>query len=187
MSRSFIPFWLLGELDVPYQLEERDLRSGAQKSPEYLAINPMGKVPAITDAGVVVTENPAICIHLADRHGYGTLAPRIEDKDRGAYLRWMVFSTAVFEPGAYLVDADDGAGVGWGRQDDMLGALEGALTPGPYILGQRFSAVDVMLGGLLSIALFNKRVPERPVFTAYNARISARPAYQAALKLNGWG
>jgi glutathione S-transferase len=147
----------------------------------------MGKVPALTDDGVVVTENPAICIHLADRYGYGTLAPRIEEPERGTYLRWMVFSTTVFEPGAYLPDAEDGAGVGWGRKADMLMALEAALTPGPYILGERFSAADVMLGGLVSIALFNKTLEERPPFAAYNARLADRPAYQRAIKLNGWG
>jgi glutathione S-transferase len=188
-SRAFIPYWLLGELDVPYRVEDRDLQSRRHKQADYLKINPMGKVPAIDDDGDIVTENPAICIYLADRYGYGTLAPRIEEPDRGRYLRWTVFATAVFEPAAYLPDAgEEGAsGVGWGRKADMLRALESALSPGPYILGDRFSAADVMLGGLLSIALFNKRVTPTALLAAYNERIAARPAYQAALRLNGWG
>ena len=185
-SRSFTPFWLLEELGVAYATEIRDLRRGEHRRADYLAINPMGKVPALTDGGAVITETPAICLYLADRHGYGTLAPRIEEADRGPYLRWMVFSTAVFEPAAYLPDADEPSGVGWGRKADMLAALEIAISPGPWILGERFSAADVMLGGLVSVALFNKRIAETPAIGAYNARLAARPAYQRALKLNGW-
>lgn len=185
-SRSFTPFWLLEELGVAYATEIRDLRRGEHRRADYLAINPMGKVPALTDGGAVITETPAICLYLADRHGYGTLAPRIEEADRGPYLRWMVFSTAVFEPAAYLPDAEEPSGVGWGRKADMLAALEIAISPGPWILGERFSAADVMLGGLVSVALFNKRIAETPAIGAYNARLAARPAYQRALKLNGW-
>ena len=188
-SRAFVPYWLLGELGLEYRVDDRDLHSRRHKQADYLAINPMGKVPALDDDGDVVTENPAICIYLADRYGYGTLAPRIEDHDRGRYLRWTVFATSVFEPATYLPDADEAGapGVGWGRKADMLRAMEQALTPGPYILGERFSAADVMLGGLLSIALFNQTLAATPLFTGYNERIAARPAYQAALKLNGWG
>jgi glutathione S-transferase len=188
-SRAFVPFWLLEEIGVPFRTEFRDLRRREHKRPDYLALNPMGKVPTLTDDGVVVTETPAICLHLADRYSYGALAPRIEDAARGTYLRWMVFSTAVFEPGAYLPQASDeeASGVGWGRRTDMLATLEAALQPGPYLLGERFSAADVMLGGLMSIALFNKRFPETAAVGAYNALISARPAYQRALKHNGWG
>lgn len=185
-SRSFIAFWMLEELGVPYETEFHDLRERAHKLPGYLAINPMGKVPALVDGGVVITETPAICLHLADRYGYGRLAPKIEEPDRGAYLRWMVFSTAVFEPAAWLPDAEEPSGVGWGRKADMLTALEGALSPGPFILGDRFSAADVMLGGVVAIALFNKQIPETGLLTDYNARIQDRPACRRALALTGW-
>ena len=169
------------------RIDDRDLANRRHKAADYLAINPMGQVPALSDDGVIVTENPAICLYLADRYGYGTLAPRIETPERGPYLRWMVFATAVFEPAAYLPDAEDTAGVGWGGKADMLRALEQALSPGPYILGDPFSAADVMLGGLASIALFNKRIEATPRLAAYNERLSARPAYLEAARLNGWG
>ncbi|MBL7099139.1 MAG: glutathione S-transferase [Alphaproteobacteria bacterium] len=104
-SRSFIPLWMLEELGIPFDIADTDIRKRKHKRPEYLKINPMGKVPALSDDGVVITEAPAICLHLADRYGYGTFAPKIEDPDRGPYLKWMVFSTAVFEPAAWLPPA----------------------------------------------------------------------------------
>lgn len=185
-SRSFMAFWMLEELGVPYTTEFRDIRERANRRDDFLAINPMGKVPALVDDGVVITETPAICLHLADRYGYGRLAPKIEDPARGAYLRWMVFSTAVFEPAAWLPDDNEPSGVGWGGKADMMRALESALTPGPFILGDQFSAADVMLGGVVAIALFNGRIPETDWLAAYNARIQGRPACRRALALNGW-
>ncbi|MBV9903340.1 MAG: glutathione S-transferase family protein, partial [Alphaproteobacteria bacterium] len=177
-SRSFIAHWMLLELGVPYEVVDTDIRTGMQKAPAYLKLNPMGKVPTLVDDGVVVTELPAICLHLADKYGYGTLAPKIEDPMRGTYLRWTVFSTTTFEPAAYLgtSDAKEARGVGWGTQKAMLDTLERALTPGPWLLGDRFSAADIALGGVFSIAYFNKRFPARPVFDAYYQRLSERPA-----------
>lgn len=185
-SRSFMAFWMLEELGVPYETDFRDIRERANRRDDFLSINPMGKVPALVDNGVVITESPAICLHLADRYGYGRLAPRIEDPARGAYLRWMVFSTAVFEPAAWLPDDEAPSSVGWGGKADMMRALESALTPGPFILGDPFSAADVMLGGVVAIALFNHRIPETDWLAAYNARIQDRPACRRALALNGW-
>ena len=182
-SRGFTARWMLEELGLPYRVEMLDLRKGDQKKPGYLAINPMGKVPALTDHGVAVTENPAICLYLADRYGYGTLAPKIEDEARGAYLRWCVFATAVFEPGVYLRDAADpvaSSGRGWGDYETVTGVMEQILAQGPWLLGETFSAADVVLGSLLSVALFNKRLPETPVLGAYNERISGREAYKRA-------
>src|SRR5262245_5678010 len=125
-SRSFVPLWLLLELGVPYRIENTDIRKGMQKAPGYLAINPMGKVPALKDGEAIVTEVPAINLYLADKYGYGTLAPRIEDPKRGAYLRWSVFTTAVFEPAAWLPpETEEGARhVGWGQRDTVLGILD---------------------------------------------------------------
>ncbi|HWA60318.1 MAG TPA: glutathione S-transferase family protein, partial [Caulobacteraceae bacterium] len=181
-SRSFTVRWMLAELDLPHRIVDTHIRSGKQKDPAYLAINPMGKVPAITDGGVVVTETPAICLYLADRYGYGTLAPAVDDPARGPYLRWSVFATAAFEPGIYMHDRypnAGGRGFGWGTYDDVRRVVEDALRPGPWILGERFSAADVILGSILSVALFNKRLPETETLAAYNARITARPACQA--------
>jgi glutathione S-transferase len=181
-SRAFVPLWLLEEIGVPFEIADTDIRAGKQKSPDYLKINPMGKVPALRDGDAVVTEVPAICLYLADRYSYGTLAPKIEDPARGAYLKWCVFATAVFEPAVYLPPATgaEARGVGWGNRDTMLDVLEAALTPGPWLLGERFSAADVTLGGIFAIAHFNKRFADRPAFAAYNARIGERPAYKRA-------
>jgi glutathione S-transferase len=183
-SRSFTPRWLLEELGLPYRVELVDLRTGAQKSPAYLRINPMGKVPALTDGDVVVAESPAICMYLADRYSYGELAPKIDEACRGAYLRWMIFSTAVFEPAIYVNERQDVAaasGRGWGDRDTVLGALDQVLTTNSFLLGERFTAADVMLGSLLSIALFNKRISAPPrALTDYDKRLSSRPAYQRA-------
>jgi glutathione S-transferase len=177
---------MLEELGLPYRLVKLDLKAGEQKDPSYLAINPMSKVPAITDGATVVTENPAICLYLADRYSPGALAPAFDDPVRGAYLRWTVFSTAVLEPAVYAHAtgaAANGFGVGWGDFDAVRQALDQAVTPGPWLLGERFSAADVALGANISVALFNKMLPASPALAAYNARLTARPAYKAAAAL----
>jgi glutathione S-transferase len=184
MSRTFTARWMLGEVGVEYRFENVDIRKGEQKRPEYLALNPMGKVPTLRDGDVVVTENVAICLYLADRYGYGTLAPRVEDPARGTYLRWAVFAGTVLEPGIGQPHADPTTAfrVGWGDFESVLRSLEHAIAPGPYVLGERFSAADVALGAVVSFALTTKALPERPPFVAYDRRLAARPAYQAAAK-----
>jgi glutathione S-transferase len=183
-SRCFTPCWLLEEIGVPYRLKTVNLRKSAQKSAEYLRINPMGKVPALTDGDVTVTENPAICMYLADRYSYGALAPKIGDAARGSWLRWMVFSTAVLEPSIYLDEPADDAeasGCGWGYRRTVLATLDDALAEGPWLLGERFSAADVMLGSLLSIALYSRRIANPPAsLIEYDTRLAARPAYKRA-------
>jgi glutathione S-transferase len=182
-SRTYTARWMLAELDLPYRLEVVDIRKNEQKSADYLKLNPMGKVPAITDHGALITETSAICLYLADRYGYGVLAPTIEDPLRGPYCRWLVYSTAVLEPGIYMKDwpdPDKGRGVGWGTYDTVMDVIERALAPGPYLLGERFTAADVAFGAVFTVAMFNKRLPERPAFVAYNDRLSARPACQRA-------
>ncbi len=183
-TRAFTPLWLLEELALPYAIETIDLRKRQQKSPEYLRVNPMGKVPALKDGDVTVSENPAICIYLADRYSLGHMAPTLDDPQRGAYLRWMVFSTAVLEPAIYLPESNDPRGAmgrGWGKRQRVLDVLDAALSDGPWLLGERFSAADVMLGSQLSVALFNKRIDTPPAsFAAYDRRLTARPAYQRA-------
>jgi glutathione S-transferase len=182
-SRAFTAYWMLEEIGVPFDVQTVDIRKGEQKSPGYLKLNPAGKVPTLTDGEVVVSENPAIAIYLADRYGYGTLAPKIEDRDRGAYLKWMVFSTAVVDPVATLhlrqIDLP-GAEAGFGAFDDMVGVLTGVLSRQKYLLGDRFSAADVVLGGTISRLFYQKVLPEHPALVDYNARLTHREAYHRA-------
>jgi glutathione S-transferase len=182
-SRAFTAYWMLEELGVPFDVRTIDIRKGEQKSAAYLKLNPAGKVPTLTDGEVVVSENPAIGIYLADRYGYGTLAPRIEDRDRGAYLKWMVFATAVVDPVASLhaenIDLP-GFGFSFGTFDDMVGVLVGALNGREYLLGERFTGADVVLGGSISNLLYRKVLPPEPALLDYHQRLTRREAYHRA-------
>jgi glutathione S-transferase len=182
-SRAFTAYWMLEELGVPFAVRTIDIRKGEQKQPAYLKLNPAGKVPTLTDGEVVVSENPAIAIYLADRYGYGTLAPKIDDPDRGPYLKWMVYSSAVVDPVATLHEQKidlPGFNFSFGAFDDMVEVLEGVLRRRAYLLGDRFSAADVVLGGTLSRLLYQKVLPEAPVLLDYNARLTARDAFHRA-------
>jgi glutathione S-transferase len=182
-SRAFTAYWMLEELGVPFSVKTVDIRKGEQKAPAYLKLNPAGKVPTLTDGAVVVSENPAIAIYLADRYGYGTLAPRMEDADRGPYLKWMVFSTAVVDPVATLHEQKidlPGFNVSFGAFDDMVQVVTGVLKDREYLVGKRFTAADVVLGGTLSRLLYQKVLPEDPVLLDYNGRLTVRQAFQRA-------
>lgn len=182
-SRAFTAYWMLEELGVPFRVETVDIRKGEQKKPEYLKLNPAGKVPTVVDGEAVISENPAIAIYLADRYAYGRLAPRIEDPQRGAYLKWMVYSTAVVDPAVSLHAAGvdlPGYQHSFGGYQDMLQVVKAALSGRRYFLGDEFSAVDVMLGSEISTALYRKQLAEDPVLLDYNARLTCREAYQRA-------
>ena len=182
-SRAFTAYWMLEELGVNFRVKTIDIRKGEQKQPAYLKLNPAGKVPTLTDGEVVVSENPAIAIYLADRYGYGTLAPKIEDPDRGPYLKWMVFSTAVVDPVASLHEQNidlPGFNFSFGAFDDMVEVLTGVLKDREFLLGERFSGADVVLGGTLSRLLYQKILPEEPALLDYNDRLTQREAYHRA-------
>jgi glutathione S-transferase len=182
-SRAFTAYWMLEELGVPFTVETVDIRKGDQKKPAYLKLNPAGKVPTLTDGEAVVSENPAIAIYLADRYGYGTLAPKIDDIERGPYLKWMVYSSAVVDPVATLHEQKidlPGYSFSFGAFDDMVRVLSGVLKDRKYLLGARFSAADVVLGGTLSRLLYQKVLPQDPVLMDYNSRLTERPAFQRA-------
>jgi glutathione S-transferase len=182
-SRAFTAYWMLEELGVPFRVSIVDIRKGEQKQAAYLKLNPAGKVPTLTDGAVVVSENPAIAIYLADRYGYGTLAPKIDDADRGAYLKWMVYSSAVVDPVASLhqqkIDLP-GYNFSFGAFDDMVHVLTGVLKDREYLLGDRFSGADVVLGGTLSRLLYQKVLPEEPILLDYNDRLTQREAFHRA-------
>jgi glutathione S-transferase len=182
-SRAFTAYWMLEELGVPFEVRTVDIRKGEQKEAAYLKLNPAGKVPTLTDGPVVVSETPAIAIYLADRYGYGSLAPKINDPDRGAYLKWMVYSSAVVDPVASLHEQKidlPGFNFSFGAFDDMVQVLAGVLKGRKYLLGSRFTAADVVLGGTLSRLLYQKVLPEAPTLLDYNSRLTARAAFHRA-------
>ena len=187
-SRAFPVLWLLEELGLAARSEIVSLADW-RRPERLLEITPSGKVPAIVDGETVVTEAPAICLYLADRYGPGELAPKVEEADRGPYLKWMVWSTAVLEPARELqlttvVPPKNDWGVGWPKWELVLKELADAVEHRQWLLGERFSAADVMLGSVLSIGLFCEMIPPLPALTAYHERLSSRPANQKAGQLN---
>jgi glutathione S-transferase len=181
-SRAAASVWALEELGQPYELEYIDTLKGGQKSPAFLAINPMGKLPALTDGATVVTETAAIALYLADRYALGSLAPKLDDPNRGTYLRWSLFAPSVIEPGL-MAKAQNWefkpSAAGWGDHESMLQAMESAIT-GDYILGSQFSMADVIFGGTVRFMLMFGMLEKRRAFTAYAERLAARPAMKRA-------
>lgn len=156
---------------------------GDQKKPELLALNPMGKLPVLTDGDLVVTEVAAIGLYLADRYSAGKLAPALDDPARGTYLRWSFFAPSVIEPGSMAKAAGwafKPGQAGWGDHESMIRAMESAVTGRDYLLGERFSMADVVFDGTLRYMLTFKMVEPTPAFTAYVERLNARPALQKA-------
>ena len=182
-SRAATVLWMLEEVGVEHELRFVDILKGGQKAPEILALNPMGKLPLLTDGDMVVTEVAAIGLYLADRYAPGRLAPALDDPARGTYLRWSLFAPSVIEPGAMAKAAgwDYKPGqAGWGDHESMLRAMESAVTGKDFLLGEKFSMADVIFGGTLRYMLRFKMVAATPAFAAYAERLDARPALQRA-------
>jgi glutathione S-transferase len=179
-SRSVGTLILLEELGAPYQLHVLNMQAGEQRQPAYLAVNPMGKVPAILHGDVLVTEQVAISLYLADLFPQAGLAPALGDRQRGPYLRWMAFYGACFEPA--MVDKamkrDPGPPMmsPYGDFATVMSTVTGQLEAGPYILGQNFTAADVLWGTALQWMTAFGLVPETPIIKAYVERMSTRPA-----------
>jgi glutathione S-transferase len=182
-SRAANVVWMLEEVGAPYELRFVDLMTGGQKAPAIVALNPMGKLPILTEGDVVVTESAAIGLYLADRHASGRLAPKLDDPARGAYLRWALFAPSVIEPGSMAHAAGwpfkEGQ-AGWGSHAAMLSAMEDAVTGRDFVLGDTFSMADVIFGGTVRYMLMTKMLEARPVFTAYAERLASRPGAQRA-------
>ena len=183
MSRGRIVHWMLEESGAPYRIELINFEKGEHKKPAFLAINPMGKLPAIAHRGAVVTECGAICAYLADAFPAAKLAPAAGENARGTYLRWMFFGQGCVEPA--IIDrmlsrppVEKTSALGYGSYDDVMNTLEKALTPGPYLLGERFSAADIYVGAQLGFCAMVKCLDPRPIFQQYLARLAQRPAHQ---------
>jgi glutathione S-transferase len=171
---------LLEELGAPYELKLVNLRAGEQLAPEYRAINPMGKIPAIVHRGAVTTEQVAIYVYLADEFAKAGLAPAIGDPLRGPYLRWLAFYGSCFEPAvvdrSQKREAAPRAMSPYADFDTTLATLTDQLEKGPYLLGERFSAADVLWGTALTWITAFKLLPNAPVIERYVAAWQARPS-----------
>lgn len=186
-SRSFTTLWLMEETGQPYERVLTDISTGANKTPEFLAINPMGKVPALTDGDMSMAEAAAICAYVADRYPQAKLAPPIGDPRRGKYLQWLFFAPSCIEPAilqAYLKLDIPATNAAWGSTTQTFDALDQALETGPWLLGDDFTAADVAIGAGINYAIrmFNM-VPTRPNFDRYLDACAARPAFQRAAQL----
>lgn len=183
-SRSSVVHWMLEEVGEPFRLEPIDLAKGEQKAPAYLALNQMGKVPTLVHRGVVVTEVAAICCYLADVFPAAGLAPALGDPARGSYLRWLFFSPGALEPA--IIDAllqrpaGPAQALGYGDLATTLRVVAAAVTPGPYLLGERFSAADVVIGACLRWGKLFGSLEMPAEIGSYVERLSARPALQRA-------
>ena len=181
MSRGRIVRWMLEELGQPYRTEVLDYGT-TMKAPAYLAINPMGKVPALRHGTTVVTECAAICAYLADAFPEVGLAPPPADPLRGPYFRWLFFAAGPVEAAvsnkALGWEAPPGRErmLGYGTYTAAMDTLEGAVSGGPYLVGGRFSAADVYLGSQIGFGLQFGTIEKRPAFERYWAGLAARPA-----------
>jgi glutathione S-transferase len=183
MSRGRIVHWMLEEVGAPYRIELLSFDKNEHKTPAYLAINPMGKVPTIVHRGVVVTEAAAICAYLADAFPKAGLAPALDDPARGTYLRWLFFGAGCIEPA--IIDRmferpapSRPMALGYGSYDATLNGLEAAISPGPFVLGERFSAVDVYLASQIGWGMQTKALEPRAAFQRYSARCTDRAGFQ---------
>ncbi len=180
-SRGRIAHWMLEELGQPYDTVWLDF-GPAMRTPEYLALNPMGKVPVLKHGEVVVTEAPALCAYLADAFPQAQLAPPAGSPARAAYYRWLFFTAGPLEMAttarALSWDVPEGKSgmVGFGSYRRTLDAVETALQQGPYVCGEQFTAADVYLGSALIWGMMFGSIDKRPLFEAYAARLGARPA-----------
>ena len=184
-SRAQMVHWMLEEAGAPYRIVPIDFEKGEHKTPSFLALNPMGKLPTIVHRGIVVTETAAIIAYLADIFPQAALAPAIGDPLRGAYYRWLFFGAGCFKPA--LLDEmmkrpppPQKTAVGWGSYGVVVAAFKTALAKGPYLLGDKFSAADVYVGSQIRWAMMfgAPGLKGEKVFDDYVARLNARPALQ---------
>jgi len=183
-TRSFSVLWLMEETGQPYERVLIDLSKGAQKTPEYLAINPMGKVPALQDGEVTLAEAAAICAYVAELYPQAKLAPPMGDRLRAKYLYWLFFGPSCVEPAMVQVATKieiNPTAAGWGNAERVFDVLDAGLEQGPWILGENFSAADIVIGSGLNFAVrLFKMIPARPSFDRYIDACTARPAFQRA-------
>lgn len=183
-TRSLRAAWMLEELGIDYDIHRIDLNEPqSRKDPGFMAASPLGKVPAVADDRSAVADSTALCLYLADRHSEAGLAPAVDAPERGPYLFWIGYAGSVLEP----VVAESLAGIepqqyrnGWGNMERALGAMTDHLKDRDWVLGDRFSAADVMLGSTVVFFRMFGVMPVTPVLEAYGDRCRKRPAYARA-------
>jgi len=190
-TRSIRAVWMLEELGVPYDRVKIDIHDPVSKSNETLRLaSPMGKVPALEDGDVHIWDSGAICGYLADQYPQKKLAPPIGDSQRASYLMWLMFTNSVIEPAMaekFAKLAPNPTQYGWGSWDQMLTLLRNGLARGPWILGDRFTAADVLLGMSCQYLQQFKLIDNEPVLSAYVTRCADRPAYKRAMEIEATG
>jgi len=187
-SRSAGVRILIEELQAEHELHVLDLPKQQQREPAYLAVNPMGKVPAVLHQGVLVTEQAAIYQYLAELYPERELVPPVGDPRRGAFLRWMAFYGSCFEPAmtdkALKREPCQPSWSPYGDFDSVVNLVQQQLEAGPWLLGERLTAADFLWGNALADMLAFQMMPATPVIQAYAARLRSRPAAQRALALD---
>jgi len=189
MSRGRVVRWMLEEIGQPYKVEVLDYASTMKGRP-YLAINPMGKVPALRHGDAIVTETAAICAYLADAFPQARLAPPPGDRLRAAYYRWLFFSAGPYEAASsnkvlgFVVPPERERMMGYGNIDKVLSTLEAAVSSGDYLVGNSFTAADLYVGSQIGFGLMFGTLDPRPAFARYWQRVSARPAFLRAKQLD---
>jgi glutathione S-transferase len=183
-SRAVISKWMLDECGAQYDVVPIDFEKREHKSPEFLKINPAGKLPALVDGASKVFETAAICLYLSDKFAEANLAPKIGAPERGRYLSLMVYSTSQLEPalGDTMLGGQTSPQRGWSDFDTVRNVIEGELGDGPYLFSDWFTAADVMIGSMFIWRRMLGGQPDRPKLEAYVDRLLARPA---APKLGG--
>jgi glutathione S-transferase len=186
-SRSSVVLWMLEELGEPYDIRLLKLSAGDNLKSDFLAINPMGKVPALKHGDAVITEGGAICTYLADEFPKAKLNIPVGQPGRGTYLKWLFFGPSCIEPA--IIDRASPrkeearrAMLGYGDFETVMNVTAKAVEKGPWILGEQFTTADVIIGSNIRFGMMFKMIPERKEFTDYAARIAARPALQRAEK-----
>jgi glutathione S-transferase len=188
-SRGRIARWMLEEVGQPYRTEILDFAT-TMKAPAYLAVNPMGKVPALRHGDAVVTEAAAICAYLADAFPQAGLAPPPGDRLRAPYYRWMFFAAGPMEAASsnkamgFAVPAEREGMMGYGSYDRAMKVIEDAVSRSDYLVGGKFTAADVYVGSQVGFGLMFGTLEKRPAFQKYWERLSARPAYARARELD---
>jgi glutathione S-transferase len=183
-TRSSRFIFLLEELEAPYEIKHVSTRTAdGGGAPDPVNPHPHGKVPAISDDGVVVFESPAIALYLTDKFPKNGLGPRVGESGRGAYLSWLAYYSGVLEPAfmsKFMNTPVPRGTAGWVAVEEAMPAVLKALSNGPFILGERFSAADVLYGTTFALFAQSPIMPKSAVIEEYIERIVGRPAFARA-------